>query len=134
MSLDGWVKLELGRTPADRPVWLCCLKATANHYGWLQAFPEYRPPVTVGPDGARSLRIDLTDKRRFYGGKALRISRSASRGGHPACLTNRFRVSSSWRFKDSLALAAATTADWAWMEGKDGCRRTRQEWISLVTQ
>jgi hypothetical protein len=134
MSSAAWVKLEVARTPADRPVWVCCLRATAEHYGWLPAFPEYCPPVTQSTDGARIRWHDLTDKRRLYGGKGLRISRSASRSGNPAALTNRFRVSSSWRFKDSLALAAATTADWRWMEGKNGRRRTRQEWNSLISQ
>lgn len=131
MASPHWVKLEVARTPAGQLSWLACLRSTAEFYGWLDSFPEYRPPVWTTPEGSRAIRSDLTDKRYLYGGTSIRICRSPSRSGTPAGLTNRFRVSSCWRLKDSATLAAATTAEWQWMETRDGVRRTRQQWVAM---
>lgn len=132
MATSTWVKLEVDRTPSGNISWIACLRTTAEHYGWLAAFPEYRPPLRPGEGGYRSIRTNLNDGRITQGGRPLRISRAKDRHGQPRTLTNRFRVSSTWRFKDSALLAAVTTADWEWMEGRDGKRRTRQQWIALL--
>ena len=128
----AWVKLQVGTTSSGQPCWVACLRVTARHYGWDVAFPLQAPPVRALSDGSRRVVYCKQDGRGAWGGKSLRICRSAETGGHPAGVTNRFRVSRNWRVRDSVALAEATTADWAWMEALDGRRRTRAQWLSMA--
>jgi hypothetical protein len=65
------------------------------------------------------------------GGKRLRISRSSSRQGNPAGLTNQFLVSNSMRLVDLAELAHFTQGDWHWMETFNGDRLSREHWEEI---
>ena len=129
---SNWVKLEVGRTPSGKSCWVSCLRPTASFYGWLDVFEEPAPPARVLPDGSRVTTYARASGRDKWGGKSLRICRASSKAGNPAGMTNRFRVSSAWRARDSALLAEVTTAEWAWMEAISGERRSKAEWLALA--
>jgi hypothetical protein len=127
-----WVKLQVGTTKAGEACWVACLRRTAEFYGWADAFPPQAPPVYISPTGRRISVYRKADQRLDWGGKPLRISRAITRKGNPAGLTNRFRVSRNWTLRNSAALAQATTAEWSWMEGPWGGRRSREQWLAMA--
>lgn len=130
MSVPNWTRLEVARRPSGEVVWVTCLAATADFYGWSAAFPEVSLRTHQGVGGSRSF-YPTKQSRNINGGVSLRICRASSRSGHPSQATNRYRVSRTWGLKHSALLARATAPDWAWMESLNGRRRTRDEWLAL---
>ena len=118
ISKNNWVKLM-------------CLRATADFYGWSDVFPDFieaqqyeRPGLIYNPT--------LKKNYRGYRGHRLRICRSkTTKQGHPAQQTNCFRVSLNAAVMDLYAIAQAVNIDYGWMEGKNGYRRSRDEWMNF---
>ena len=123
--------LAIRRISKNNWVKLMCLRATADCYGWSRVFPDFieaqqfeRPGYLVNPY--------LRKNYRGYRGHRLRICRHDTRKqGHPAGLTNCFRVSLNCSTLDMYAIAQAVGIDYGWMENKNGYRRSRNEWESL---
>ena len=108
-----------------------CLRATADFYGWSRVFPDFIDAKQVDSPGVL-INPYLRKNYRGYRGKPLRICRHKTRRqGHPAGLTNTFRVSLTASSLDMYAIAQAVDIDYGWMENKNGYRRSRNEWESF---
>jgi hypothetical protein len=120
------------RTPSGSPVYIHAKRATAEHFGWVDAFDEHRPAVAIPPrpDGKTFARATAPDP--WAGGRPMRICRSDSRSSTPRGLTHRFRVARQATNADLRLLAQATQGDWRWMTDKTGHRRTRPEWFGFT--
>lgn len=112
-------------------VWLRCLTATAEFYGWDKSFDVFGPKVAreegemvFGSDPGR-----VGDAHR--GGKRLYICRSPKRQGQPRGKTNSFRVQCNCSNRDLAELAYFTKGEWHWMEGLYGARRTKAHWLEM---
>ena len=123
--------LAIRRISRGNWVKLMCLKPTADFYGWSDVFPDILDAQSVDyPGNIRPLPIGAG--YRGYVGKRLRICRSkTSKQGHPARLTNCFRVSNNASNMDLYAIAQAVKIDYGWMEAKNGYRRDKAEWDSF---
>lgn len=131
MAGSELVKLVVGESPSGHRYWLGCQRGTAEHFGWDAAFSPYGPLVRTTESGLRCSYRNFTDRRVMRGGVSVRIARVVPSASGPRVRLNRFRVSSGWRLRDFAALAAATTADWQWLETASGVRRSRAEWLAI---
>lgn len=129
--MADYCQLTLHTFPSGQIVWLKCLTATAQFYGWLDAFPNSEE----GDSNASTHREFVTyPSRRFMpsvGGRKLRIYRSPVRQGYPKGQTNRFRVSRKIRNRQLAELAAFTKVEWHYMETAHGVRQPRDWWLEL---
>ena len=118
ISRGNWVKLM-------------CLRPTADFYGWSSVFPDWiDAQFTDYPGNIRPMPIGVG--YRGYRGMRLRICRhKTKRQGHPAGLTNCFRVTNNASNMDLYAIAQAVGIDYGWMEAKNGYRRPKAEWDSF---
>ena len=129
---DDHLKLVLWRPQGQTCRYISALRSTADYYGWTKEFEVWRPKL-AGYDGRYALHQMPNRQGRGHavGGKRLRICRSPSRQGHPAGLTNQFKVSNSCRTVDLAELAHFTQGDWHWMEDLSGKRLSRDHWHQL---
>lgn len=128
---EDFCQLVIRKKQDGRYIWLKCLKATAELYGWDKAFtPLIEQQFKDSPDGY----IRCPSKRGWTsgGGKEHRISRSPKTSGWPAGLTNTFRLSSDATLVDLAEVAKATEIDWEWVTCDNGGRRTK-EWFDQAT-
>ena len=124
-------KLLLRTTEQGDRIWLKCLTATADFYGWTDAFEPWSIK-SVGESGGYSYGFDPGRKGHpSSGGTRLRICRSKKRGGNPAGKTNCFRVHSRCTNYDLSELAFFTRGEWHWMEGFRGIRRSKAQWLDM---
>jgi hypothetical protein len=108
------------------------VRATADYYGWTQEFKVWRPKTIAGSGGYQlSHSPNRSGRGIARGGKRIRISRSESRQGNPARLTNQFTISNSMRTIDLAELANFTQGDWHWMEDLAGVRVSREHWAEI---
>ena len=125
---SDYTQLTLRVTPQGRIIWLKTLKSTASLYGWDKAFP-----TVIDTKASASEQGHFADPGRkgwtSGGGHQYRISRSPKSQGWPAGMTNSFRVCKQAANYDLVAIAKATTIDWAWMTCKYGGRRTKGWWL-----
>ena len=121
--------LALRRISKGNWVQLMCLKATADFYGWSEAFPPITEAKLVDyPDGMRPWPAKLNG--RNYPGLRLYICREKlHRGGYPRELTNCFRVSRNVASRDLYALAQAVKVDFGWMNDQNYRRVRRADWL-----
>lgn len=108
-----------------------CLKPTADFYGWSAVFPDIIDAQSMDyPGNIRPMPIGAG--YRGYRGIRLRICRSkTTTQGHPAGLTNCFRVSNNASNLDLYAIAQAVSVDYGWMESKSFARVKKEKWDSF---
>ena len=128
---DQFCALAIRRISRGNWVKIMCLKPTADFYGWSAVFPEIIDAQSVDyPGNIRPMPIG--NGYRGYRGKRLRICRDKTRTtGHPAGLTNAFRVSNNASNMDLFAIAQAVTVDYGWMENKHYQRVKKEQWDSF---
>ena len=130
--MSHFVQLTLWTRPGGEVVWLKCIKETAQHYGWLDAYPHSEEEATH-PFQQRVFRAMPSRKfRPDIGGIPLRICRGTSRHGNPAHLTNRFRVYRGCSNRLLAELAAVTNVPFGWMETMGGQRKPYDWWMSYA--
>ena len=127
--MSHYVQINLWTQPSGRVVWLRCLTATADYYGWLDAYPssEELPDPTPPPREFRYLAT--TRFRPDVGGRPRRICRSNSRHGNPRGATNRFRISTQVSNRHLAELAQVTKVPFKWMETVGGQRVSYDRWL-----
>ena len=129
---DEHIKLVLWRPEGQTARWISALRSTADYYGWTKEFEVWTPKV-IRTEGRYSFhqRPNRSGRGHAEGGTRLRISRSQSRSGNPAGLTNQFKASNSCRLIDLAELAHFTDVDWHWLETFDGERFSRAHWEEI---
>jgi hypothetical protein len=131
-SETDYIKLLILRPNAGPDRYLSAVRATADYYGWTQEFKVWRPKTIAVSDGYQlSHSPNRSGRGIARGGKRIRISRSESRQGNPARLTNQFTISNSMRTIDLAELANFTQGDWHWMEDLAGVRVSREHWAEI---
>lgn len=134
MSWDPnlFCKLVLDQTPNKQGKFLYCLKSTAAHYGWDEAFPVWTPPAIYSDS---NYSYCLAPRRGTHlahqGGRRHFICRSERRQGHPAGKTNAFRVSRNCGLADIAEIAHFSSGPWCWISCQYGGRRSRDEWEAI---
>jgi hypothetical protein len=121
------------RTRSGNAVYLHAQFATAEFFGWTEAFDQFRPAAQLPPRPDGRYLIKIQKGNPWIGGHKMRICRSSVRSGHPRGMTHRFRVGKSATLVDLAALAAATKAEWFWMTDFRGARLAREDWLALPT-
>ena len=131
---DEHIKLVLWWPEGQTCRYISALRSTANYYGWTKEFELWRPKVLYTSRGfAYSVMPKREGRGHAVGGKRIRISRSPSKCGHPAGLTNQFKVSNSCRTADLAELANFTQGDWHWMEDLSGQRLSKEHWADIYS-
>lgn len=129
---DDMLKLVLRRQKSGAARYLNAWRATADFYGWTEAFDPWTPPVLYSEGGKDFFYAPQRAARGVErGGKNIRISRSSSRQGNPKGLTNRFTVSKSCTQFELSEIAHFTSVDWYWMETVTGERLSRDQWEAI---
>ena len=132
MDQSHYVGLLIRRYGSGQTVWVKCLRATAQHYGWLDAYDVIGETAST-PSGVREFRyLSRSRWRPDLGGKRRRICRAESRQGNPAGKTNVFRISSKVTNADLAELARLTKGEWAWMETTCGQIWDREKWLGVA--
>ena len=127
-----YIKLVLWWPEKQTCRYISAFRATADYYGWTKEFEIWRPkPVATSGSYQLSYCPNRTRRGAARGGKRIRISRSESRQGNPARLTNQFTISNSCRTIDLAELANFTQGDWHWMEDLSGQRVSREHWAEI---
>lgn len=125
---NRWVELAVRRLAKGRYVKLICLKSTADFYGWSEFFPTVIESRLADGDG-ETLVFNQMRRGVHRGRHALvRISRDANKQGHPAGVTNQFRVSQCAMQRDYAEIAQGVGVEFGWMEDKNNRRRSQEEW------
>jgi hypothetical protein len=109
--MGPYTQLLIRRTGSQRAVALCCLEATAQRLGWLDAFPRSSSPEAAvpGSSGRRpwgAARI-VPEEGGDPGGVFLAEGRYRSRT-YPRL---RFRIKGPWARRDLEALLDATVPE-----------------------
>ena len=131
-SSADFIKLTIFRDNSGRARWVRTLRATADYYGWTEAFERWVPNGVQAENGRVFFQRPSRDSQNNRGGgKGLRICRSDSSNGNPARLTNRFTISNSMRAIDLAELAHFTKGDWYWMSAPSGARIARDRWEEI---
>ena len=131
LSTD-YIKLLLFRPGKGGDRYLSALRATADYYGWTKEFEIWSPETLYEEGGYKFVRSPARQGRGLArGGKRIRISRSESRQGNPARLTNQFTISNSMRTIDLAELANFTQGDWHWMEDLSGVKVSKKHWADI---
>ena len=129
---SDFVRLGLRVRKGNRYVWMNCLKATAELYGWDKAFPtllELKTATTGSPFFYDMGRRGWTSG----GGQVVTICRNPSTHSFPRGQTNCFRVSKGASQRDIKLIAQATQIDWHWMSTEKTGRRPRSWWQKTPT-
>ena len=126
---EEFIKLTLEQKAGSRDKYLVALRATADHYGWLEQFPIWTPQGTTASDGkvfflAPSRRGEL----RCQGSITLRVSESPSKHSYAKGLVHRFKLSWNCGLVDIAEVAHFTQGDWHWMTDPKGQRIDRARW------
>ena len=129
---DDFIRLGIRVRGEGRYIWMNCLKATAEFYGWSNAFPtllELKTQTT-----GSSFQRD-TGRRGWKngGGQVVTICRNPSTHSFPRGQTNSFRVSRAATQKDLRLIAEAVEIDWAWMSTPKLGRMPRSWWEKTST-
>ena len=129
---DDMLKLVLRRQKSGAARYLNAWRATADFYGWTEAFDLWAPPVVSSQGGYNfSYMPQRSGRGHERGGKNIRICRSPSRDGNPKGFTNRFTVSKSCTKFELAEIAHFTNVDWYWMESVTGERLSRDRWEAI---
>ena len=129
---DEHIKLVIWWPDGQTCRYISALRSTANYYGWTKEFELWRPKRLYSEGGYEMAHFPPREGRGIaVGGKRLRICRSPRRQGHPAGLTNQFKVSNSCRTVDLAELAHFTQGDWHWMEDLSGKRVSKEHWEDI---
>lgn len=127
-----FVKLILQETKGGT-VSVTTQDATAEHFGWDKAFPEWNERFQDGyPGGKRAKLAGAGGGPGAHGGDRLRICRGKSTSGYPGGLTHCFRMKGPWSRKHLVMLAEIAGDKFEWMEGQYGARIRRDVWMSLA--
>ena len=127
-----FVKLILQETKAGT-VSVTVQDATAAHFGWDKAFPEWSARYEDGYTGGRVTKQAGRHHWAYApGGDRLRICRDKKTTGYPAGKTHCFRMKGPWSRKHLVMLAEVADEKFEWMEGQFGQRICREDWISLA--
>jgi hypothetical protein len=129
---EQYTKLALRELSDGTYIWVCCLTATADFYGWSASFPTITE-AKIAKTGTKFLAYPPSRiGRPHWGGTRRYICRVATRSGQPAGATNCFRMSKKATTRDYVTLAQGTTADWCWMESPGYRRVSREQWLSYA--
>ena len=124
---SDFVRLGIRNHSGDRYIWMNCLKATADFYGWSEAFPtllELKTQTT----GREFVRDVGRRGWKSSGGQVVTICRSPITQGFPRGKTNSFRVSKWASQRDLQLIAQSAQVDWEWMSTAKSGRRPRSWW------
>lgn len=128
--ISEYKRLHVGWTLDESPIWICTLRATADHFGWSSAQRyQYVARPSQGYPGFPRYIVDIPHRQWVIGGQRLRICRSPFTGGFPKGLTHSFRVSEHVTNFDIAELAHLTQGDWHWMTDRIGRRISRERWL-----
>lgn len=129
---EDFVRLGVRAAKGNRYIWMNCLKATAELYGWANAFPTL---LQLKTQTTGSTLVTDTGRRGWKngGGQTLTICRNPSTHGFPRGQTNSFRVSSLATQKDIRLIAEAVEIDWQWLSTPKTGRRPRSWWQQTST-
>lgn len=128
--ISEYVCLVLRTKHDGDQITLKVLRATADFYGWTEAFPEWQPRVHPT---ATHRYIQVRGRgpwRPHIGGKRLTISRAATRMSKVPGMTNVFRISTDAANQDLRRLAMATKVEWGWMNNMRMRRVPREVWLA----
>jgi hypothetical protein len=109
--MGPYTQLLIRRTGSQRAVSLCCLEATAQRLGWLDAFPtSWSPEAAVpGSSGRRPWgAARIIPEEGGDRGAAYLAFKTYRKGSHPRL---RFRTKGPWARRDLETLRAATTVE-----------------------
>jgi len=131
-SMETYVRLILWTYPSGQYQWLKCLRATADFYGWLDAYEEDPEDQGLwGPNGRPYISYPKK-VAAWKGGLPLRICRTNNRCGNPRGMTNQFRVSRGTSNAMLADLARVTRVRFGWMEDMRGKRRSYRRWMAMT--
>lgn len=129
---NKFVKLVLSWPDGTQGKFLYVLKTTAAFYGWDQEFEPWSPKPHSSDGKYEYFQRPLPHSHLANkGGRRHFICRSESRQGHPAGMTNAFRLSRNCGLADLAELAHFTTGTWCWITCPWGGRRSRDEWEQI---
>ena len=131
MAQPQYVGLLIREYASGQQVWVKTLRATAEHFGWTDAYDVIGESYTAGPSTRSFITAPIRRWRPDIGGRKRRICRAESRQGYPAGQTNVIRISSKVTNADLAELARLTKGEWAWMESTCGKRRSKEEWLAI---
>ena len=129
---EDFIRLGIRVKAGPRFIWMSCLKATAELYGWDKTFPtllELKASTTGSP-------YLLDTGRRGWkngGGQVVTICRNPSTHSFPKGQTNSFRVARTATQRDIRLIAQSTQIDWEWMSTPKTGRRPRSWWEKTPT-
>lgn len=129
---ETYIQLSLRDPEVTRSHWVKCLRATADFYGWTANLPLWQPKGYWSEGRFLTYGQNFNAAGANRGGKRLAICRSSSTRGTPAGMTNVFRISRHVTESDLARLAAATTAEWEWMETRFHERRRKDRWLAIA--
>lgn len=129
---EEFVKLTIRQARSGQAIWLKCLRYTADFYGWAAVFPEWRPEHGLGGQSNVMVGGAYAAAPPHRGGRPHLICRSPSRRGHPAGLTNQFRLSRDSGVADIARLAYVTSTEWCWLDDLRGNRVLREDWLAIA--
>ena len=132
MDQPQYVGLLIKQYATGQTKWIKCLRTTAQHYGWLDAYDVIGETAST-PSGVREFRYMSTSRwRPDMGGRRRRIGRGPRGEGNAAGQTNVFRISSKVTNADLAELARLTKGEWAWMETTCAQRWDREKWLGVA--
>lgn len=115
------------------PVSCTVQTATAEFFGWEQAFPGWLERFQADyPPGRVRNQPSMKNPLKAKGGKRLYICRDKSTTGHPGGKTHCFRMKGAWSRKHLVQLAVVAGEKFEWMESAYGERVKRDDWLALA--
>lgn len=120
--------LTVRREGDGNQIWIKGPTATLEFYGWTKIYEPWQVKLHDDGHGNKFAYYGRKPVTGRSGGQRLRICRSIRRGGHPARLTNCFRIHSHITNRDLAEMAHFAGPQVGWMESKCGRRLYWDEW------
>ena len=126
---EQFVKLLVKRDTGTQDKFLIAMRATADHYGWLEEFPIWTPKPSYTQGGREYFLMPSTrGELRCQGSISLTVSQSPSKHSFTKGLVHRFQLSHNCGLWAISEVAHFTQRDWHWMSDPKGQRIDRARW------
>jgi hypothetical protein len=126
-----WWRGLIRRTPSGHPIFIHATRATAELYGWAEAF-DARRDATRWPRVVINNRVAATREiYAQYGGRKHWISRHPNRNGKTLGKVNQFRISFDATDADIAQVGAAVKLEWHWLTDQRRARVAREIWLHI---
>ena len=126
---EQFVKLLVKRDTGTQDKYLVAMRATADHYGWLEQFPIWTPKPLYTQGGREYFVMPSTrGETRCGGSQTIFISESPSKHSFAKGLVHRFQVSWNCGLFDLAEIGHFTQRNWHWMTDPPGQRIDRAHW------